>query len=182
MLLLLLLPTLALASPLDGAWRQPCRAGYQREEQIAGSHAVLAETNFRDSACTQPSLRIESRGLLFPGGNVILPIGAHELDFVFVGVRLTPLDQAAAAYYESMQLCGLRGWKVNEPQEIGGLFCDFYGLDLPVRVPEAGLRKFGVVKLEGDSLYLGRLSPERDASSPDKRPLELDPEPYRRVR
>jgi hypothetical protein len=119
--------------------------------------------------------------VLFAGGNVILPIGASELDFLFVGVRLIPRDHAAAAYYESVALCGLKGWKINEPKEIGGRLCDFLGLGEPFQVPRAGLKKFGVVKMEGDALYFGRLSPERDGSSAEKRPLDLDPLPYRRV-
>lgn len=182
MLLPLLLPTLALASsPLDGLWRQDCARGFVKEERIQGAHAALTETNFRDSECTRPSVSIESRGTLFPGGNVILPIGASELDFLFVGVRLTPRDEAAAAYYEQEKMCGLDGWKVNEPKEIAGLFCELWGRGRPVPVPRASLRKYGVVKATADALYFGRLTPARDASSPEKRPLELDPVPYKRV-
>ena len=182
-LLLALLSTASFAgpSPLAGLLRQDCARGFLKEERIQGAHAALTETNFRDPACTQPSVSIESRGTLFPGGNVLLPIGASELDFLFVGVRLTPRDEAAAAYYEREKMCGLEGWKVNEAKEIGGLFCELWGRGRPVPVPRAGLRKYGVVKATPEALYFGRLSPERDASAPEKRPLELDPVPYKRV-
>lgn len=180
--LLALLASPAFAGPhIDGLWRRDCQHGLVREERIVGEHAALTETNFRDSSCSRPSVSIESRGVLFPGPRVILPIGAEELDFVFVGVRLTPLDTEAAAYYEREKMCGLSGWKVKEAKEIAGLLCELWGRGHPVPVPRPGLRKYGVVKTTSDELYFGRLSPERDGSTPERRPLELDPSPYRRV-
>lgn len=175
-------PLVAQASaPLNGLWRQHCQRGLVKEERIDGAHAALTETNFRDPSCTKPSVSVESRGVLFPGGNVILPVGASELDFLFVGVRLTPRDQAAATYFEQEAMCGLTGWKLNEAKEIGGLLCELWSRGRPVPVPRAGLRKYGVVKASADALWFGRLSPARDASSPEKRPLELDPAPYKKV-
>ncbi len=182
LLFLFLAASPALASPsLDGVWRQDCQRSYQREERISGSHATFVETNFRDRSCTHPSVKVESRGLLFLGRNVIFPIGASELDFLFVGVRLTPLDAEAAAFYESIQLCGLKGWNTGEAKEIGSLLCDFFGQKITFGVPAPGTRKFGVVRALAEELYFGRLSPERDGSTPERRPLELDPSPYRRV-
>ena len=59
--------------------------------------------------------------------------------------------------------------------------CDFFGLGSVVPVPRAGDRRYGIVRIEEDTLSFGRLSPVRDGSSPEKRPLELDPVPYPRA-
>lgn len=173
---------LSFAGDLDGHWKQDCARGYLKEEHFLGDSATYTEHNFRDLSCLTPSVDSVSRGTLVPGNPLLDPLGASELDFVFSSVGFTPRDQAAADFYESISLCGLTGWKVNEEKDITGLVCEFFAQGLKMQVPAAGTRKFGIVKREGDSLFFGKLSPERDGSTPFTRPRELDPAAYKLVR
>ena len=181
MFFLLLFTAVSFAGDLDGQWRQHCARGYFREESFLGDSAVYTEHNFRDQGCLAPSVDTVSRGALVSGGVVPQPTGARELDFVLESVSLVPRDERAALVYEKISLCGLSGWKAGEAKEITGLLCDLFGQGAPLPVPSTGARKFGIVRVEEDALYFGQLSPGRDGSSELRRPLVLDPSPYRRV-
>lgn len=181
MIFFFLFSQLALGAELDGLWRQDCRRGYQKEEMISGSFAEFTERNFRDVLCTQPALALISRGQLITGATVAQPRSAHELDFVFSTVSVMPLDQAAAAFYEDIQLCGLRGWRIGQEKEITGMICSFFGGNSFFVVPAKGTRKFGIVKKGEGEIFFGRLSPDRDGSSPLKRPIALEESAFRRI-
>lgn len=177
-----LISTLSFAAGLDGLWRQDCRNGYQKEERISGGRVEFAETNFRDGFCGRPAVRILSRGALLGGPAVAQPESAEELDFIFSSVSLVPLDEGAALFYDSIRLCGLSGWRVGEEKEITGLFCSFFGEEGGLFVvPAKGTRKYGIVKRGPLEIFFGRLSPERDGSTPFRRPLELEEMAFRRV-
>lgn len=182
MLVALTLATAALAAgPLDGIWRQDCSRGYSREEAFRGDQAAYSERNFWDGACSQPAVETISEGTVTLGPAVSAPGGAREIDFQFTTVSLRPVDVKAAAAWRERGVCGFRDWAAGVAKVVTGRECDFFGLGSVVRVPATGDRKFGVVKAGEGMLFFGRLSPARDGSSPEKRPLELDPAPYRKV-
>lgn len=182
MILAILLSLSAHAGPaLEGTWRQPCARGYQREERFEGAFVTYVERNFWDGSCTAPAVEILSRGAFEAGEPVLAPLGARAMDFTFASVSLRPRSVETAAAYNQRAVCGLSGWRVDEEQEITGRDCDFFGLGAKMRVPSAGDRKFGIFRLEGDELFFGQLSPERDGSAPSRRPLVLDPRGYRRA-
>lgn len=180
---LLLLPMVvhAQAAGLDGRWRQGCAGGYRREELFRGGLAAYSERNFWDEGCRSPAVEAVSRGWIALGGLVSAPREARAIDFTFEAVSVRPLDPRAAAAYRARRVCGIRDWAEGEERDVTGLSCDFAGLGSVIRVPARGERRFGVVRAEGGLLYLGRLSPERDGTSPARRPRELDPSPYREV-
>ncbi len=168
------------SSELKGHWLQDCAGRYQKEELFEGDRATYTEHNFRGTGCSGKVLEMISRGTLVPGSAIDGLEGVNELDFVFESVTFIPIDEATADFYEKSALCGLTGWRVGEPKVITGLVCEFFGQGLKIQVPAAGVRKYGIAKVTANELYLGLLSPERDASSPERRPRELDPLPYRR--
>ena len=180
-MLAMILPFLAFAGELDGVWRQDCRAGYSREEAFAGAHAAYTERNFRDSACSSLSVETISRGSISLGELVLEPSGARALDFSFESVSLRPIDEKVATLWRERGVCGFRDWRAGVEKEVTGRYCDFFGLGSVVRVPSPGDRKFGIVVPGEGAIFLGRLSPERDGSTPERRPRELDSEPYRKV-
>ncbi len=177
--LLLVVAFSAHAAALDGTWLQGCAHGYQREENFLCNSATYTERNFWDHDCKQPALETISRGIVSLGEGVDQPLGARQIDFVFTSVSLKPRDLTTAKTYRDRILCGFRDWSANEEKEITGRECDFFGLGSVVKIPAKGTRKYGVVKIAADALYFGRLTPARDSSAPERRPLELDPAPYR---
>ena len=165
---------------LQGSWQQDCQRGLVREEHFQDSSVKFVERNFWDSACQSSAAEAISHGTILLGDPVEKPAGASAIDFTFSSVFLKPLDERAASSWNARAVCGIRSWQSGEEMEVTGKECDFLGLGKAVRVPSSGDKKFGVISLTEEGLFFGRLSPQRDASSPDRRPLELDPRPYRR--
>lgn len=171
---------IALAAPeLDGVWRQDCRGAHQREEFFQGESATFTERNFSDLICSRAAIESISRGTIVLGD--FLPNGARQIDFVFTSVHMKPSTEQIAEHYRTRRICGYRDWAVGVEREVTGRECDFFGLGSVVRVPAAGSRKFGIVKIEAEALYFGELSLDRDGSTPEKRPLVLDLRPYKAV-
>jgi hypothetical protein len=164
--------------PLNGTWAQPCLNGYFRTEIFLGNSATYVERNFWDSACTEPSVVTTSRGEIDLGDAVSAPAGALALDFTFASVTLKPVTEAVASAWRERTVCGIADWHFNEEREVTGRNCDFSGQGTLTRVPGIGDRRFGVVKLGSNQISFGRLSPGRDGSEPDRRPVVLDPVPY----
>jgi hypothetical protein len=166
------------AFALEGEFVQACRASAQRAEEFSGGSAIYRETNFLDGACAAPSLSSRSYGKVILGS---ASPDSQEIDFIFSRVTLTIHDPGTLDYYRANQVCGREDWALEEEVEITGLVCDFYGSN-PARVPRAGERRYGIIRVGKDVIYLGALSPERDGLSPDRRPQDLDPEGYYRMR
>lgn len=176
-----LLALAALAVIPDGQYEQGCQAGYRRAEIIAGENAVYVEKNFADPFCRELSLEIRSYGLLTYGEAVPRPAGAAAIDFLFQRVTLTPKQEWVARLYRDRRLCGLSEWSVGQETEITGRSCDFFGVGRFSPVPEGGAVRYGVYRQEQNgNLYMGKLRPERDGLTPERRPQELDPFPYER--
>lgn len=171
--LLTLLPLIGAFVIPDGTYRQDCRGTYQREESIQGNAAVFSETNFWRRACEEPSLRTRSYGELEYGE-------APLLDFIFRRVTITPLDAVTAEQMRALGSCGLRDWQEGEEKDVTGTWCRF-GEKVELRVPEAGERRYGIYDWKDGELFFGRLEPRFDGRSPGRRPLYLDPSPYRLV-
>ncbi|MGZ3653117.1 MAG: hypothetical protein ACXWR1_17330 [Bdellovibrionota bacterium] len=163
---------------LNGFWSQGCQHGYSREEKFDGAAAVYSERNYWDLECQRPAIETISRGLITPGEALPQPAGANRLDFTFTSVSLRPVDDQSAESWNQKVLCGFRDWRAGEEREVTGRQCDFFGLGSVVQVPRVGDRRFGIVKQDNDALFFGKLSPGHDGSSPERRPLELDPLPY----
>lgn len=164
-----------LALALAGLFVQDCASGFRRSQDFSPSQVIYSEENFFDSACEELSVSSRSYGSYSLGEKVG---DARAIDFVFAKVTLEPSSAEVAAAYRGRALCGLTEWEQDKETEITGLRCDFLDNGGLFKVPSAGDIRYGIVKEEGDSLRFGRLSPEFDGSSPERRPLFLDSRPY----
>ena len=166
-------PLTAAASPLEGKWRTDCFSGFQKTEIFRGSTVSLVEENFSQKNCEKLGLRISSVG------QFILDEAAGFIDFQFERVLLSVHNETYKNFYEQKSMCGIREWPLGLEQDITGLACDFFGQGKPVQVPIAGEARYGIYSLKGKQLFFGKLSPERDGRSPDRRPAVLDPRFFR---
>lgn len=166
-----------LALALAGFFVQECANGFRRSQDFRGEQVVYTEENFFDGACGEPSVASRSYGSYSLGE---LVADAREIDFVFEKVTLMPQSIAVAAAYRARALCGLSEWSENRETEITGLACDFLDNGSAFMVPAKGDARYGIVKVDEAGLRFGRLSPQFDGSSPERRPRSLDPRPYAR--
>lgn len=172
-----MITALAAVLSFSGIYEQDCSRGFGRAQEFSGGSVVYVETNYRDSGCEQPSLRVRNYGNYTVEKS--RPGAIREMDFFFSAVTLTPLDASVAEFYREKKICGRDDWALGEESDITGRDCEFFPGNV-LRVPHAGEARYGIVKEEGTDLYFGALTPERNALDPGRRPLSLDPRPYRR--
>lgn len=177
-----ILLALSLTSPVEltGVWEKDCARGVTRREVMDDVTAELYETFHASGACGAPVFTLGSVGTVdFPEGRE--PERTLPIDFEFTRVILRPETPAVAEGWNRRGMCGLTGWLSGVGQDVAGAYCELFGEGLRMRLPEAGRRVWGVIRWSGDQLWFGKLSRERDGSSADRRPVELDGEFYRRV-
>jgi len=173
------IPLLLALAQLSGEYLQDCRAGGIRSEAFSGDLVVFTERYHREVACLNLNVTIRSYGSYLVGAEVAEPAGASEIDFRFLKVTVSPAGGEIAADYRARRVCGSGDWKEGGETEVTGLSCEFTP-GFPLRVPAAGEARFGIVKVGEGWLQMGAISPGRDAMAPDRRPLALDPLPYKR--
>ncbi len=164
---------------LGGAYQQDCQQGHQRALLFSGNKVVFVETRFIDKFCTNPSIIIRSYGTY-----QVEPLPSHNdlvdaMDFQFSKVTLTPVLAEVAELYKQQRVCGLNQWQAGAELEITARLCDFFGNGSLFRVPYVGEKRYGIFLDASKEVYVGALSPARDATTPDRRPLTLDKRPYR---
>ncbi len=186
--------TLLLVQLLQGTWVQPCQQSMVRKEIFHESSVRFVETKFLDENCEQGFLEFSSDGQfmvrklesLEPSEISVAPESieqldppGHSMDFTFQSVRLRPLSEAALQWMNQQSFCGKTQWRLMEFQNVSGQKCEFPGGN--IRVPAEGEKRYGIFRIEEELLYLGRLSPEADGTSPEKRPKTWDSLPYQKV-
>lgn len=157
---------------LEGLWSQDCLRQASRHEYFQDTQVTLTERYFRDTHCTKEALTFESLG----------EFNAQDgkIDFAFHKISIAVQDLHSMLDFNSRKVCGIDTWDRGVAQEVTGLYCEIYGTGLGIQVPPAGQKRYGIYKIEGDLLFFGKLSPEKDASSPEKRPIEFDGRFFRR--
>lgn len=159
---------------LAGRWFKNCEGGSVKIEDFTPSEVTLNEIFFLDSKCTRPSLVFVSEGpYIIPAKGII--------DFQFSSVRIRLMSEIAVNDFNTRKVCGFSDWKWSEDKEISGRPCEIFFVGLPQRVPAAGEMRYGIYLLEGNRLSLGKMTREQNATSPEKRPTELQPRAYTKM-
>jgi len=166
-----------MASPLlEGTWSQPCQNASLNQEAFSGNQVTLTENHFEDAQC--------QRGVLIFSDKGTYVVNGRHMDFSFTQVSITLQIQTLVDDFNQRQVCGFQDWQLGQEKAITGLKCALFTNTQSVQVPAVGDQRFGIYKIdeekEGDRLFLGRLTPGHDALSPEKRPLEFDPQFYLR--
>lgn len=180
LLLAALLPLHAQAETLSGRWLQACQGTSQREERFEGSTSIFFERTFSGAGCEGLSVEVISRGIYALGSPVEKPQGARAVDYTFGTVSLVPREQAVVEEYNARSVCGFRNWELNAEKDVTGRECDFFGLGSVIQIPDFGDQRYGILRISGNELYLGKLSLEKNSLSPETRPTELESAPFRR--
>jgi len=158
----------------DGIYAQDCLHRRHKVHRIMGDQIFSQETNFYDDECTQPQIRIEMEGSYQLNGS-------GHLDFTFEDVFYIPWEKVVADLYSHHQVCGIDAWKEGQRHSIQGLSCDFFQSGYFFLIPAKSDKRFGLVKVEKNQIWMGRLSLDRDATNPFRRPLVFDPNPFRKL-
>lgn len=170
------LPLTAFASIPEGTWVSTCQDGLSKLQIITeGTHSQTIEQFHQDRLCQRPSfVFITSGTLYFPNEN------SNLIDFTYTDIQLIVHVDEVIRDFNEREVCGLSNWKKSVPQTITGLNCALFNIHKPTTIPQAGGTKFGIYKLENDTLFYGRLSKENDSSTPEKRPTDYEFKGYKK--
>ena len=160
----LMIPQSLAQSPLDGLWKQDCRSNTIRTESFAGPSVTLEENYFTDAACTKPIMQFKNTGTYI--------VINEQMDFRFVSVSTTLQMDAMVDDFNRRQVCGFTDWKINEEKELAGLICRFFNEATNTQVPKTDDMRYGIYKIKADYLFLGQLTPTKNALTPEARPTE----------
>lgn len=165
---------------LDGVWTQRCSGFHQASEHFYGNQVALEEVSHSKSNCQSPTLKIRSEGAYVVERMAAVPEDGWEMTFVFNAVKIQVVEEATIQRFRSRQMCGISEWELGKWVELTALRCDFWQTGNPINIPNAQDLRFGIIKRERDEIFFGKLTPERNALSPFARPLEWNPQPFRR--
>jgi hypothetical protein len=159
---------------LQGRWFQACQAGGMRTEEFQDALVTLTEMFFLDAGCTRPSV------IFISEGSFVLPT-KDQMDFQFTSVRIRLMSEIAVNDFNHRRVCDFEDWTYGVEKEISGRSCAVFVAGLPHRVPAVGEMRFGLYRLEGNHLSFGKLSREKNATTPEKRPTEYDSRFYTKI-
>ncbi len=174
---LALIPQLAYASltPLEGEWQIPCESGLSKEQNFRNESSVTTESFHTDRDCQNLSFEFETTGFLrFPTENPIW------IDFIYESVSLRLFNQEIIDDFNQRQVCGVSNWQRATKRNITGLKCALFNTHKESPMAAEGQQKFGIYKLQNDSLYFGEMTQANDGSNPLKRPVQFSQSPYRK--
>lgn len=163
----------AKTTALEGRWLQACQNQVARTEHFQDHNVTLTESYYYDSECLKPLMMIKSDGEFSTTEGTI--------DFTFQQITLTASDMMIINDFNARAVCGFTDWQMDQPKPITGLQCALVAGAKPIPISDAGSKRFGIYKIEGDLLYFGRLEKDHDALSPETRPIAFDPRFYKKL-
>lgn len=158
---------------LQGLWRQECASRNTRTEHFHRSIVTLSESFFTDDQCRSPFIVFINEGIF------TLPQAGY-MDFEFTSVRLLLKNPQLVEDFNQRQVCGFSDWQLDNEKEISGRHCEIFTIGSPHRIPSVGDTRYGIYHLQDDQLLFGRLTRGQNALTPEKRPTNFDPRPYRK--
>jgi hypothetical protein len=123
--------------------------------------ATQVQTIYGDLTCAQPAY-----SFTFQGPYTLAANGAA--DFTSASIQLTALDARIAASFSAAQLCGFADWEAGAPREVAGLDCG------GTQIPAANSVTYDLVKEVEGGIVFGAVTDEKDGSTLEKRPTEVD--------
>lgn len=161
------------ASPLSGTWQQDCRNRVVRTEEFTIGDVVYQENFFADDSCTTALLQFRVSGPF--------RIVGTDIDFRSNIYEAIAMSADVARSFNARRVCGWSDWREGQVRDVSSRACDFFNWGSPMQVPPAGSWRFGKWKLENGFLYFGLLTPERDGTTPARRPTTWNPSFYRKM-
>ncbi|MFS4458063.1 hypothetical protein [Bdellovibrio sp. HCB2-146] len=164
--LFIVVPALsAIPQDLVGTWVQPCKQKAVRTEVFSEETASLTEVYYLDNNCSQPLIAFQN------DGEVVASAG--EMDFRFTRVAMTLFHSDFVDDYNARAVCGFTDWQLGVEKEITALPCALFTAK-PTQTPRAGDMRYGIYMIQANRLYFGKMTMQRNALSPEKRPNEFD--------
>jgi hypothetical protein len=155
----------------SGIWVMDCQRGLKKK-QVYESNNRVSTTEFfhKDVSCQDEFFRFQTIGTVSYNDK-----NPSFIDFNYEDIYLSIFKQNLIDDFNIRKVCGLTNWTMGGAQKITGLKCAIFNFDEETQIPRVGDQKFGIFSLSDDKLFYGKNSINKDGSSPEKRPTQLDP-------
>ena len=97
--------------------------------------------------------------------------GSVKLDIRTESVSFTVISDQAVGFANGNQLYGFNNWQINAPKDIAGRKQESSD---PEPAASVGKMFYDLVKVSGNTLYIGLMDGEKDGSSSSKRATEFE--------
>lgn len=165
---------------LIGSWTKPCHnagsgVGHVRNSITVDVQNVSMLTQlYRTSTDCSGTSELETRSSLAYQVPNHQAGAVNQINMVVNSIRARLNTEEAVTTANLTSLCGITNWKLSEEREIAGLSC-------VTDLPAAGQPFYSLFQVQNaNRLFIGKVDPVRDGSSPEKRPTELESEAYSR--
>ncbi len=91
------------------------------------------------------------------------------------------MSAVAVNDFNRRKVCDFDDWLLGTEKEISGRSCEIFYVGIPQRLPTVGEMRYGIYQLQEDRLSFGKLSRDKDATTPDKRPTDYNSRFYTRI-
>jgi hypothetical protein len=150
------------ATDLQRSWESDCLSSLTKTTAtFAPTTLTTRVDSFAATGCTNLSF---SRAITYNYKTT----GA-SLDLSVVSYTLTPTSASWVSQFNTNSECGYTDWTLNQPKEIAGRTCNYFG----GVTPAAGSPLYTIYSIQSSVLYLGKLTSSLDGSTPEKRPTTL---------
>ena len=163
------------AQVTSGFWSTGCQNGLKKEQIYGHNNRVITtESFYQDKKCIDESFRFQTIGFVSYYSSESYSTSETFIDFLYEEIFLTVFKQNVISDFNSRKVCGYTDWARTEAQNITGLKCAVFNLNSPTKIPSAGEIKYGIFQSTEGKLYYGKLTQELNASSPEKRPNQIN--------
>lgn len=158
-----------------GLWSTGCQNGLKKEQVYGHNNRVITtESFFQDKNCLDESFRFQTIGFVSYYSTENYSTSENFIDFVYEEIFLTVFKQSMISDFNLRKVCGYNDWARTEAQNITGLKCAIFNLNRATKIPSAGETKYGIYLSNDGKLYYGQLTQVLNATSPQKRPNQIN--------
>ncbi|MBF0227611.1 MAG: hypothetical protein HQK76_19360 [Desulfobacterales bacterium] len=166
------------ATEFEGKWAQApyydnTTGGWNQEILTLNNFNFNSTTNlFYEQGLTILIGKVEALGTVTIGKDLVTPAGAKEVDMKFSSIKFTPLHDSFAQALNKAIYLGYTDWKKDIAKDVSG----------KEGMPTAGTTSYNIVKLDGNTLYLGDTKANcEDGTTPLTRPTCWEKEPFTKI-
>lgn len=169
----------ACGNSLEGRWETGCvanSAGYYQKGVVTfddGDGMVGEGSFYSDSACTNKLNTVTQTSTYELFSDVDGLEDTIQVNFIWKTITLTLNSSGQVTAYNGSSTCTYNDWALDTPKDVTGKTCTGTAAGT-VTFESAGSTSYDIVKTDDDELQLGKVTTEKNRSSEDKRPTELE--------
>lgn len=163
---------------IQGSWTKACASigaeGYRKSSITVRDNTLqLQEVGYQKSSTCEGTSDFDARAnFTFTVPNYTTG-QTNNMDMVLQQVLMRINSSNGVVYANAANLCGFNDWQINTDKDVTGRNCIF-------ALPKAGEAFYQIFRASPTELFVGKLDDQKNGTTPETRPNELEQTPYTR--